>query len=58
VIGGLNGEQLLDLAIVALALVVYLWIVRWGSRTGETRPAPDAAGSELAWPDPETRRPF
>ena len=58
VIGGLNGEQLLDLAIVALALVVYLWIVRWGSRTGETRPAPDAARSELAWPDPETRRPF
>ncbi len=58
VIGGLNGEQLMDLAIVALALVVYLGILRWGSRTRATLPGPDEAGSGLAWPDPETRRPF
>ncbi len=57
-IGGLNGEQLLDLAIVALALAVYLGIQRWGSRRREALPAPDGTGSGLAWPDPDTRHPF
>ncbi len=57
-VGGLNGEQVLDLAIVALALVVYLGILGRGSRSRRRADDPGTATSGLAWPDPEAAHRF
>ena len=59
-VGSLNGEQLLDLGIVALAVAAYLAVVGWGARARRRADAApgDGPGSGLAWPDPETPQRF
>lgn len=62
--GPFNAEQLIDLGIAALAVLVYLVVVRQAAvaarRAAEPEPEPDAAsqGSGLSWPDPDRPPPF
>ena len=58
VLGPLKAEQVLDLAIVALAIGLWVALVVRTHRTTRPSVVPAPAAPELDWPDPETRHRF
>ena len=58
VVGPLKAEQVIDLAILGLAIVVLAVLAVRAARTPRTDAAIEPAEPGLAWPDPETRRRF
>jgi prolipoprotein diacylglyceryltransferase len=58
VVGPFKAEQLIDLAIVGLAVVVYVGLAVRARRAPRPVVVGDPAAPGLSWPDPETRRRF
>jgi phosphatidylglycerol---prolipoprotein diacylglyceryl transferase len=58
VVGPLRAEQVLDLAIIGLAVMTYAALVVRAWRRPGLALADETASPQLSWPDPETRHPF
>ncbi len=58
VVGPLKAEQVIDLAILGLAIVVLAVLAVRAARTPRTDAVIEPAEPGLAWPDPETRHRF
>lgn len=55
--GPFNAEQLIDVAIVALASIAFLFVIRRTARSPLAAPSA-APGTDLSWPDPEAHSQF
>jgi phosphatidylglycerol:prolipoprotein diacylglycerol transferase len=58
VVGPLKAEQLFDLAIIGLAVVIYVSLFVRARRRSRAAGADEPAPPDLSWPDPQTRHPF
>jgi prolipoprotein diacylglyceryltransferase len=58
VAGPFRAEQVIDLAIVVLAMALYLGLALRARRAPRPAPVVEPPSPELNWPDPETRRQF
>lgn len=58
VVGPFRAEQVIDLAIVGLAVLLYVGLVLRARRAPRPVVVAESPAPELSWPDPETRRRF
>jgi prolipoprotein diacylglyceryltransferase len=58
VVGPFRAEQVIDLAIVGLAVLLYVGLLLRARRAPRPVVVPEPSAPELSWPDPETRRRF